>query len=102
MSDPLESTSDELASRGRFGSGGHFQLAHVTNDLVNKMHEAGKIVAVWVDTNEDYEEDEEFYKLVYDLNVDMLTTDHPERAHRALQAHHESKMAKSLMSIAYA
>ena len=48
------------------------------------MHDNGKIVAVWVDKVGDYEEDEEFYQRVYDLGIDMLTTDYPERADATL------------------
>jgi len=47
------------------------------------MHDAGKIVMVWIDTTvpkDIYEENYEFYKKVCDLGVDMLTTDHPIRA----------------------
>lgn len=66
------------------GKGSHLQITHVTADLVNKMHANGKIVAVWIDLGEDYEEDEDFYKSVYDLGIDMLTTDHPEVAHQVL------------------
>lgn len=73
------------------GKGSHFQITHVTPDLVNKMHANGKIVAVWIDLEEAYEEDEDFYKNVYDLGIDMLTTDHPEVAHEVLQTYHLSK-----------
>ena len=41
------------------------------------MHNKNKIVGVWVDLitpKEIYEEDETFYKNIYDLNIDMLTT----------------------------
>ena len=44
------------------------------------MHKNGKIVAVWVDTAADYKEDDEFYRIIYEMSVDMLTTDWPERA----------------------
>lgn len=60
------------------------------------MHANGKIVAVWIETNQDqYTEDEEFYKQIYDLKVDMLTTDHPLQAHKALQRYHEQKRGAS-------
>lgn len=47
------------------------------------MHEAGKIVIIWIDKTvpkEIYEENDDFYRKVYDLGVDMLTTDYPLRA----------------------
>ena len=42
------------------------------------MYEHKKMVAVWVDliTPEDfYVENDDFYKQIYDLGIDMLTTD---------------------------
>lgn len=42
------------------------------------MHRNNKIVAVWIDLSVPehiYSENEEFYKKIYDLGVDMLTTD---------------------------
>lgn len=94
--DPMELSYDQLASKEMQGSGSHFQINHVTHELVNKMHENGKIVAVWIDFTVGYPEDEEFYKCVYDLNVDMLTTDHPEAANNFLQAYHEHKVKASI------
>ena len=55
------------------------------------MHDAGKMVAVWVDASipEVYEEDEEFYKKIYDLGIDMFTTDHCLEAHRIINEYHK-------------
>ena len=54
------------------------------------MHEAGKMVAIWVDASipEIYQENSDFYKKIYDLGVDMLTTDHCLVAHETLKAYH--------------
>lgn len=74
---------EELATSGKYGKGSHFQINYLTKDLVQKMHEAGKIVMVWVDTTtpkDIYEENDDFYRRVYDLGVDILTTDYPLRA----------------------
>ena len=38
------------------------------------MHANGKIVAVWLDKDGPYEEDDSFYQTVYDLEIDMLTS----------------------------
>ena len=51
------------------------------------MHRSGKIVVVWIDLDAPkdlYEENEAFYKNLYDLGVDMLTTDHPTKANEIL------------------
>ncbi len=49
--------------------------------LVNELHENGKIVAVWIDSSVDiYQENDDFYRKIYDLGVDMLTTDYPLKA----------------------
>lgn len=69
-----------MASPDQQGNGSHLLIVHVTPELVQSMHKAGKIVAVWVYADPNYVEDEEFYKKLYDLEVDMLTTDHPEKA----------------------
>ena len=57
------------------------------------MHEAGKMVAIWVDASipEIYSENSDFYKKIYDLGVDMLTTDHCLEAHKILTAYHAEK-----------
>ena len=56
------------------------------------MHEAGKIVAVWVETDPEYksyDEDEDFYRKIYDLKIDMLTTNQPDIARKFFQAFKE-------------
>ena len=48
--------------------------------MVREMHRNGKIVAVWVDDTAPkdlYSENDEFYHKLYDLGVDMVTTDYP-------------------------
>ena len=48
------------------------------------MHASGKLVAVWIDLSAPkdlYFEGVDFYRRVYDLGVDMLTTDYPKEAH---------------------
>jgi glycerophosphoryl diester phosphodiesterase len=65
------------------GSGSHMQISSLTAKIVQEMHKNGKIVAIWVDTSAPkdlYEENDVFYKRLYDMGVDMLTTDHPIRA----------------------
>lgn len=69
------------------GSGSHLQISSVTAEIVQEMHKNGKIVAVWVDLTTPkhlYEENDAFYKRLYDMGVDMLTTDHPVSAQQAL------------------
>ena len=57
------------------------------------MHRNNKLVAVWVDTKaKSYQEGEEFYRQVYDLGVDMLTTDFPLVANEILQKYHNQLM----------
>lgn len=48
------------------------------------MHDAGKIVAVWFDGDGPYREDSNYYKRIYELGVDMLTTDWPSAAEKQL------------------
>jgi glycerophosphoryl diester phosphodiesterase len=49
--------------------------------LVDELHQNDKIVAVWIDSSVDiYQENDDFYRKIYDLGVDMLTTDYPHRA----------------------
>ena len=58
------------------------------------MHKNKKMVAVWADITapaEFYVENEEFYKKLYDLGVDMLTTDNCLRAQEVLKDYHEYK-----------
>ena len=81
------------------GSGCHAQIQSLTPEIVDKMHSSGKIVAVWIDTTapkELYEENEAFYQNLYDLGVDMLTTDHPTRANEILQRYHHECENKKL------
>ena len=69
------------------GSGSHLQIQSVTPEIVQEMHKHGKIVAVWVDLTAPkdlYEENDVFYQRLYDMGIDMLTTDHPLRAQQAL------------------
>lgn len=59
--------------------------------MVQEMHESGNIVVVWVDATapkEIYVENDDFYRRCYDLGVDMITTDHVERAHYVLSQYH--------------
>ena len=62
------------------GSGSHLQISSLTQEMVREMHRNGKIVAVWVDDTAPkdlYSENDEFYHKLYDLGVDMVTTDYP-------------------------
>ena len=75
------------------------QISSLTPEIVEQMHLHGKIVAVWVDLTapeELYSENEQFYQRLYDLGVDMLTTDHPERANEALQSYHHQNVNNKL------
>ena len=59
--------------------------------MVQEMHDEDKIVVVWVDTTAPkdlYEENDDFYRKCYDLCIDMITTDHVERAHYVLTEYH--------------
>ena len=61
------------------------------------MHSHGKIVGVWVDTtvpSSVYEENVSFYQKLYDLGVDMLTTDFPIEANKALTEYHSKLSGK--------
>jgi glycerophosphoryl diester phosphodiesterase len=59
----------------------HVQINWVNKMLVDELHKNDKIVAVWVDSSVDiYQENDDFYRKIYDLGVDMLTTDYPHRA----------------------
>lgn len=60
------------------------------------MRNNGKIVATWLDKSvpsEVYAENEAFYRKMYDLGLDMLTTDHPLEAEEALWKYHLEKQA---------
>ena len=75
------------------GFGCHIQILWCTPELVKQMHDAGKMVAVWVDaTCEEYEENDDFYRKIYDLGVDMFTTDHCLRAHKVFSEYHAQKV----------
>jgi glycerophosphoryl diester phosphodiesterase len=87
-------TNEKMASKNEMGQGSHLQIHHCTPELVQLMKAAGKIVAVWVDGDappELYAENDEFYQRVYDLGVDMLTTDYPLYAEKVIQRHHEQQ-----------
>jgi glycerophosphoryl diester phosphodiesterase len=73
------------------GDGCHIQIHEITAQLVSEMHSRGKIVAVWIDTTAPadlYEENDHFYLQLYELGVDMITTDHPLRAEEAFKKFH--------------
>lgn len=72
------------------------QILECTTELVKKMHDAGKMVSVWVDAGipDVYKEDEDFYKKVYDLGIDMLTTDHCLKAQSVISNYHKQKYAE--------
>lgn len=97
---PLNKTIDELTSKDGQGAGSHFQINYVTKELVERMHAAGKIVIIWIDQTvpkEVYEENDDFYRKVYDLGVDMLTTDYPLRAQQVINKYHSKLINQKLM-----
>ena len=57
------------------------------------MHKHGKIVAVFIDkASEQFNtECRDFYHKVYDLGIDMVTTDYPEEADRMLSEYHQTQ-----------
>lgn len=61
------------------------------------MHKHDKIVAIWIDVEAPYVENESFYEQVYDLQIDMLTTDYPERAHKCLQKIHLQRKQQKIV-----
>jgi len=57
------------------------------------MHKHGKIVAVFIDKSSQKFNTEcrDFYEMVYDLGIDMVTTDYPEEADKMLCEYHDTK-----------
>jgi glycerophosphoryl diester phosphodiesterase len=53
------------------------------------MHKKGLIVGVWLDKTSAWNEDEHYFQTIYDLGVDMVTTDYPEIAHKQLIKIHQ-------------
>jgi glycerophosphoryl diester phosphodiesterase len=87
------SSAEEMCSSQ--GGGGHLQINSLSKELVDKMHQNGKIVAVWIDETapkDVYQENDAFYERLYDLGVDMVTTDFPERAESVLQRYHQQSV----------
>lgn len=70
-------SQDLLYQKGEYGRGSHFQLHVLTPEFVQKMHAAGKIVAVWHDNDAVYKQDADYYRRLIELGIDMLTTDWP-------------------------
>lgn len=77
-------SQDLLIQKDQYGLGSHFQLHVLTPEFIKKMHEAGKIVAVWHDNDAPYKQDADYYKRLIELGIDMLTTDWPQEADEAL------------------
>lgn len=48
------------------------------------MHAKGKIVSVWLDSLAPVKEDEDFLERIYDLNVDIIMSDFPEKTNALL------------------
>jgi glycerophosphoryl diester phosphodiesterase len=61
------------------GVGSIFQIENISPEIVENMHSNGKIVCV-----SGQKQSEQFYREVYDLNVDMIMTDQPRKAHETL------------------
>lgn len=60
---------------------------------MSEMRAHGKMVGVWIDTTAPYSEDFSLYEKVYDMKIDMITTDFPLEAQRALTQIHLSRSA---------
>ena len=67
----------------------------IDEQLIKDMHDAGKLVAVWIDApaliDNIYQEDDDFYRQCYDLGIDMITTDHAQKADQILNSYHHQK-----------
>lgn len=69
------------------GRGSHMQINSATEELMEEMRNANKFVGVWVDANapkEFNQENEAFLERVYNLGIDMLTSDFPIQANNFL------------------
>jgi glycerophosphoryl diester phosphodiesterase len=55
------------------------------------MHRKNKIVAVWQDKENPLKEDNSYYEMIYDGQVDMITTDFPHEAHKCLTEIHKKR-----------
>ena len=72
------------------GVGSIFEIENISPEIVENMKQNGKIVCV-----SGTKQNEEFYQKVYDLNVDMIMTDQPRKAHETLQLYHNNHVNKN-------
>ena len=85
----------------QMGIGSHMQINSIDEQLVKDMHDNGKLVVVWIDTpallDHIYEENDDFYMKCYDLGIDMITTDHVQRADQILNSYHHQKKIEFIL-----
>jgi glycerophosphoryl diester phosphodiesterase len=71
--------TDELPSPEIYatkGRGINISSTKLTRDVVEACHTNGKLVGVWIDR--DYaSEGEEFYQLLYQMDIDFFCSDYP-------------------------
>lgn len=60
----------------KMGDGVNVQFEHITKELVDYLHQHGKIICVWVDAEQTFE-CAEVYCRIYDLGIDSYCTDYP-------------------------
>lgn len=70
------------------GVGSIFEIEQLTQELVDQMHQNGKIICVNAKQSSDF-------KKVYDLGIDMVLTEQPRKAHETLQMYHNKCVNKN-------
>ena len=76
------------------GAGINISSAKLTTDVVKYCHQNGKKVGVWID-REYFTENEDFYHLILDMNVDFFCADFPLKAREARSKYLENKTKSS-------
>ena len=72
------------------GDGLNIQYEHVTSEVVERLHQAGKLVFVWIEADVTVET-VEVYCRMFDLNVDSFCTNYPLQVNQVWSRYKELK-----------
>ena len=85
---------EQIAEMSQQGVGASFDLDSISPELVEAMHQNGKIVCVWGKPTKSQKETDQFYNQLYSFGVDMIITEQPRKAHETLQFYHNKVVSK--------
>ena len=74
--------------------GCNIQTAATTPEVVRRFHDEEQLVGVWIDKDSTHDEGTRFWQSVFNMDIDMLCTDHPLEAIQIRDQFYEQSQAK--------